>query len=200
MSLMSASPSASAKEVSASCFSVGSVVVAAERRTMKIRSGRRDPSAAAWIGFRGTRLTRKSTTSGVAVSKSATARGGRYGSREGEGECHHTHTDQDRRQSHNPEEAHRKTPLPAQLAQVSDPRHADEHHSRDQRNDDHLDRAQEDLAERFDSLGSPQEHRRFGGRGGDSEPYPECQADENGACIHGAPIRSLTGGSALLSD
>ena len=47
MSLMSASLTVSAKEVRISCFSFGSVVVAAAKRTMKMRSGRRAPSAAA---------------------------------------------------------------------------------------------------------------------------------------------------------
>ena len=79
MSLMRASPSVSAKEVSVCCFSFGKVVVAAPRRTTKMRRGRSAPSAATSIGFLGTRLTRKSTTPGAWVSISAMAVGGGTG-------------------------------------------------------------------------------------------------------------------------
>ncbi len=74
--------------------------------------------------------------------------------------------------------------IAAPVFAITDPPHADEDDRRHQRDDDHLDRTQKDLAERLDSLGGPQQRGRTRRGRGDPERQSERQPDENGARVH----------------
>ena len=199
ISFVRASPRASAKDVRVRCFSLGSVVVAAARRTTKMRRGEQRPVGGDLNRIPGDEVDQEVHDAHTGGLQVLYGRRRRHGRRERQGEAHHPHPDQDRRQRRRPEEAHGESPQPTELPQVADSPHADEDDRRHQGDDDHLDRAQEDLPEWFDRLGGPQQRRRTRRRRGDSEPQAERQADENGACVHrsaGVPELDASTGSA----